>query len=59
MPTILQATLHLVEPLPVLYWTADIGANGERHFYKDVLERDQKILAALDTPFVLELPIDL
>jgi murein L,D-transpeptidase YcbB/YkuD len=54
-------TVHLAEPLPVLllYWTADIGANGERHFYKDVYERDQKILAALDAPFVLELPINL
>jgi murein L,D-transpeptidase YcbB/YkuD len=54
-------TVHLAEPLPVLllYWTADIGANGERHFYKDVYERDQKILAALDAPFALELPIAL
>lgn len=54
-------TVHLAEPLPVLllYWTADIGPNGERHFYKDVYERDQKVLAALDAPFALELPIDL
>jgi len=54
-------TVHLAEPLPVmlLYWTADIGTNGERLFYKDVYERDQKVLAALDAPFVLELPIDL
>lgn len=54
-------TVHLVEPLPVLllYWTADIGANGERHFYKDVYERDQRVLEALDAPFVLEPPIDL
>jgi len=54
-------TVHLAEPLPVLllYWTADIGANGERLFYKDVYERDQRILTALDEPFALELPIGL
>ncbi len=53
--------MHLAEPMPVLllYWTADMGPNGERHFYKDVYERDQRILAALDAPFELELPIDL
>lgn len=54
-------TVHLAEPLPVLllYWTADIGADGESHFYKDVYDRDQKILAALDAPFTSELAIDL
>jgi murein L,D-transpeptidase YcbB/YkuD len=54
-------TVHLAEPLPILllYWTADIGPNGEHHFYKDVYERDQKILAALNAPFELALPIDL
>ncbi|MGI9220669.1 MAG: L,D-transpeptidase family protein [Woeseiaceae bacterium] len=54
-------TVHLAEPLPVLllYWTADTGADGERLFYKDVYDRDQKVLAALDAPFTLELPIDL
>ena len=53
-------TVHLAEPLPVmlLYWTADIGPNGKRHFYKDVYERDQKILEALDAPFTLRLPTD-
>jgi murein L,D-transpeptidase YcbB/YkuD len=54
-------TVHLAEPLPVLllYWTADIGPNGEQHFYKDVYERDERILAALNAPFKLALPIDL
>jgi len=54
-------TVHLAEPLPVLllYWTADIGPNGEQHFYKDVYERDERILAALNAPFELALPIDL
>jgi murein L,D-transpeptidase YcbB/YkuD len=54
-------TVHLAEPLPVLllYWTADVGPNGESYFYKDVYERDQKILAALNAPFQRDLPLDL
>jgi murein L,D-transpeptidase YcbB/YkuD len=46
-------TVHLAEPLPVLllYWTADIGPNGEYFFYNDVYERDQRVLDALDAPF--------
>jgi murein L,D-transpeptidase YcbB/YkuD len=54
-------TVHLGEPLPVLllYWTADMGPNGERYFYKDVYERDQKVLESLDAPFALELPLGL
>ncbi len=46
-------TVHLAEPLPVLlmYWTADIGPNGEHHFYRDVYERDQRVLDALEAPF--------
>lgn len=54
-------TVHLAEPLPVLllYWTADVGPNGEHLFYKDVYERDQRILDALDAPFEPELRLDL
>jgi len=46
-------TVHLAEPLPVLllYWTADIGRNGEYYFFKDIYERDQRVLDALDAPF--------
>ena len=46
-------TVHLAAPLPVLllYWTADIGRNGEYYFYKDIYERDQRVLDALDAPF--------
>jgi murein L,D-transpeptidase YcbB/YkuD len=54
-------TVHLAEPLPVLllYWTADIGADGEYLFYNDIYQRDQRVLAGLDAPFHTELPIDL
>ena len=51
-------TVYLPEPLPVflLYWTAEIGATGDVHFYNDVYERDQPIARALDEPFRNELP---
>lgn len=54
-------TVHLAEPLPVLllYWTADIGPNGESWFFKDIYERDQRVLDALEAPFAPDLPIDL
>jgi murein L,D-transpeptidase YcbB/YkuD len=54
-------TVHLPEPLPVLllYWTADIGPNGESWFFKDIYERDQRVLDALEAPFAPGLPIDL
>ena len=53
--------MHLAEPLPVLllYWTADVGPDGEYFFYKDVYERDERVLKALDAPFAPELSIDL
>ena len=46
-------TVHLAEPLPVLlmYWTTDVGIDGEYLFYKDIYDRDQRVLAALDAPF--------
>ena len=61
LETLETKTVHLAEPLPVmlLYLTTDIGPNVEQHFYKDIYERDQRILAALNAPFELELPIDL
>jgi len=51
-------TVYLPEPLPVLllYWTAEMGATGDVHFYPDVYERDQRIAKALDEPFRNELP---
>jgi len=48
-------TEFLSDPLPVLllYWTADVGADGVVHFYEDVYERDQRLLDALNAPFEL------
>jgi murein L,D-transpeptidase YcbB/YkuD len=51
-------SVFLSKPLPVLllYWTAAVGEDGQVHFYDDVYERDQKILAALDSPYRVEIP---
>jgi len=51
-------TVYLPEALPVLllYWTADIGPNGDVHFYTDVYERDARIAKAMAAPFKAEVP---
>ncbi len=51
-------SVFLSQPLPVLllYWTAEIGEDGQIHFYNDVYERDQKILTALDSPYRVNMP---
>jgi murein L,D-transpeptidase YcbB/YkuD len=48
----------LSKPMPVLllYWTAEVGADGQIHFYEDVYERDQAILDALNAEFRISLP---
>lgn len=51
-------TVYLAEPLPVLllYWTVEIGPDGDTRFYTDVYERDERIATALAAPFQAELP---
>ena len=51
-------SVFLSEPMPVLllYWTAEIGSDGQIHFYDDVYERDQNILDALNSEFRVDLP---
>ena len=51
-------SVFLSQPLPVLllYWTAEIGEDGQIHFYDDVYERDQKILTALDSAYSVNIP---
>ena len=45
--------VHLPEPIPVmlLYWTADVDENGKVMFKKDLYERDQAVLDALNAEF--------
>jgi murein L,D-transpeptidase YcbB/YkuD len=43
-------------PVLLLYWTAEVGADGQIHFYEDVYERDQAILDALNAEFRISLP---
>lgn len=51
-------SVFLAEPLPVLllYWTAEVGDDGQIRFYDDVYERDQKLLTALDSPYRIQMP---
>jgi murein L,D-transpeptidase YcbB/YkuD len=53
-----ERTVFLSEPVPVLllYWTAQASPDGTVSFFRDVYERDQAIVDALDAPFVLDLP---
>ncbi len=51
-------SIFLSQPMPVLllYWTAEVGADGRIRFYEDVYERDQAILDALNAEFKIDLP---
>lgn len=51
-------TVYLSKPLPIflLYWTAEIGPNGDMMFYTDVYERDARIASKMAEPFKAELP---
>jgi len=51
-------SVFLSKPMPVLllYWTTEVGADGQIRFYEDVYERDQTVLDALNAPFRIDLP---
>jgi len=51
-------SVFLSKPMPVLllYWTAEVGADGQIRFHEDVYERDQAVLDALNAPFRIDLP---
>jgi len=51
-------TVYLPEPVPVmlLYWTAEIGLEGDVHFYPDVYDRDARIAREMAESFMAELP---
>ena len=42
-------------PVFILYWTAMVEADGTARFFKDVYQRDAKLLAAMNKAPVLEL----
>lgn len=42
-------------PVFILYWTAMVDADGTTRFFKDVYQRDAKLLAAMNKAPVLEL----
>jgi murein L,D-transpeptidase YcbB/YkuD len=43
-------------PVVILYLTASIDTGGKVRFYKDVYNRDQKVLAALNGPVIINVP---
>jgi murein L,D-transpeptidase YcbB/YkuD len=47
-------TIFLPKPMTVmlLYWTAEVDADGRVAFFPDVYERDAAVIAALAAPFV-------
>jgi len=50
--------VNLREPLPVLilYWTAEVDAEGRVHFRRDVYDRDAPVLDALEGEFKFVVP---
>ena len=50
--------IHLKPKVPVIivYLTAALGPDGEAVFMKDIYQRDQAVLNALDAPVVIDLP---
>ena len=43
-------------PVMLLYWTAEIGPDGDVRFYSDVYSRDARIAREMAEPFKAELP---
>ncbi|MGB5487837.1 MAG: hypothetical protein WBN06_10650 [Lysobacterales bacterium] len=43
-------------PVIILYITASIDADGEIRFYKDIYNRDQKVLDAFNGPVLIQPP---
>ncbi len=43
-------------PVVIVYLTASVNADGKVRFYKDIYNRDQKVLDALNGPIVISLP---
>jgi murein L,D-transpeptidase YcbB/YkuD len=53
-----MTTITLAEPMTVflLYWTAEVRADGTIGFREDIYHRDSKIIDGLDQPFRFEAP---
>jgi len=43
-------------PVVIVYLTASVNADGKVRFYKDIYDRDQKVLDALNGPVVIQPP---
>ncbi|TVQ27810.1 MAG: peptidoglycan-binding protein [Wenzhouxiangella sp.] len=51
-----ETTIRLDRPLPVhlLYWTAWVDDQGRVHYRRDIYQRDQALIDALNEPFATE-----
>ena len=45
-------------PVVIMYLTAGLNSSGGLMFLKDIYDRDQKVLDALDGPVVIDLPLE-
>jgi murein L,D-transpeptidase YcbB/YkuD len=43
-------------PVVIVYLTASVDPDGKVRFYKDIYDRDQKVLDALNGPVIIDLP---
>ena len=43
-------------PVVIVYLTASVEPGGKVRFYKDVYNRDQKVLDALNGPVIIDVP---
>ena len=43
-------------PVVIVYLTASVEPGGKVRFYKDVYNRDQKVLDALNGPVIMDVP---
>ena len=55
-----QQRINLPESVPVLllYWTVDVGQDGEVYFRDDIYQRDKKVLVRLDGKYHFDAPTD-
>jgi murein L,D-transpeptidase YcbB/YkuD len=51
-----RISLENTIPVVITYLTAGVDINGNIMFYKDIYNRDQKVLNALNGSVVIELP---
>ena len=52
----IRINLESTIPVIIIYLTASVDPDGEIRFYKDIYDRDAKVLDALNGPVMIDLP---